>query len=395
MNTLRRKIYLYRFLDDFMLIYPLYAVMFADRGLSAGQIASLFIAWSTTSILLEIPTGGLADKFSRRKLLALGQAVRALGYLCWLFIPNYWGFLAGFILWGVGGAFSSGTYEAFLFDELKAAGQEKDYVRVLGKAASFSLVGNLIATALASAAILMGYGFVLAASASVTLLSGLVAWSLPEAKRQESTGEEGSEYFATIIKGVRQALTRPQLLKVILFFAFIGTVYGALEEYDSLFAADAQLPQFAIPLALAVLGLVSAIASYIAHRFHKANRLVIIGLLFVSGISLTTAGSLLGVPAMILLTSFVFFIRLLYVVFEGRLQFSTDDATRATVTSVSYFLMEVGNIIFYVVYGFIAQNRSNVGAFQIVGVAVIAASIVGIVLLPKKLLRKKALTTKQ
>jgi hypothetical protein len=57
--------------------------------------------------------------------------------------------------------------------------------------------------------------------------------------------------------------------------------------------------------------------------------------------------------------------------------------------------MEVGNIIFYVVYGFIAQNRSNVGAFQIVGVAVIAASIVGIVLLPKKLLRKKALTTKQ
>lgn len=395
MNSLTRKIYLFRFLDDFMLIYPLYAVMFADMGLNAGQIASLFIAWSTTSILLEIPTGGLADKFSRRKLLALGQSIRGLGYLMWFVMPNYWGFLAGFILWGVGGALSSGTYEAFLFDELKAAGQEKNYVRVLGKAASFSLIGNLVASLVSSFAIALGYGFILIASVVISVLSSVVAWTLPEAKRQESLGEEESQYLATIAKGVRQAFTRPQLLKVILFFTFIGTVYGALEEYDSLFAADAQIPQFAIPLAFAVLGVVSAIASYIAHRFHKASRTIIIGLLLVSGLSLTAAGSLVGVPAMILLTIFVFFIRLLYVVFEGRLQFNTDDTARATVTSVSYFLMEIGNIIFYVIYGFVAASRGNVGAFQIVGVAVIISALASAILLPKKLLRKKALTTKQ
>jgi hypothetical protein len=43
------KIYSYKFFDDLVLIYPLYAVMFADHGLSAMQIGVLLAVWTLSS----------------------------------------------------------------------------------------------------------------------------------------------------------------------------------------------------------------------------------------------------------------------------------------------------------------------------------------------------------
>lgn len=54
-NKIKSLFYTFSFFDEFILIYPLYAVMFADKGLSATQISTLFIVWSLTSFLLEVP----------------------------------------------------------------------------------------------------------------------------------------------------------------------------------------------------------------------------------------------------------------------------------------------------------------------------------------------------
>jgi hypothetical protein len=49
------RVYAFRFLDGFVLIYPLYTVMFAARGLSPSQVAATLMAWSVTGFLLQIP----------------------------------------------------------------------------------------------------------------------------------------------------------------------------------------------------------------------------------------------------------------------------------------------------------------------------------------------------
>ena len=59
------KIYAYKALDDLILIYPLYAVMFVDHGVSPSQLALLFAVWSAVGLALEVPSGVLADHFSR------------------------------------------------------------------------------------------------------------------------------------------------------------------------------------------------------------------------------------------------------------------------------------------------------------------------------------------
>ena len=99
--------------------------MFAEKGLSDGQISALFLIWSAVGIIAEVPTGAIADRFSRRGALAAGSVPAGLGYALWILLPGFPGYAAGFVLWGLGGALASGSLEALLYDGLKSSAQPR------------------------------------------------------------------------------------------------------------------------------------------------------------------------------------------------------------------------------------------------------------------------------
>ncbi|GAA3748561.1 MFS transporter [Plantactinospora mayteni] len=173
--------YLYAFLDDFVLLYPLYALLFTDTGLSVAQISSLFVIWSLTGIVLEVPSGVWADAVSRRLLLAGAPLLGAVGFGLWVAAPSYWVFALGFVLWGARGALQSGASEALLYDELDRLGLADRYGRVIGRASTVSLLGVLLAIAVATPVFAVGgYPAVGVASVLASLLCALVALALPE-----------------------------------------------------------------------------------------------------------------------------------------------------------------------------------------------------------------------
>jgi hypothetical protein len=63
------------------------------------------------SLVLNVPAEALADRVSRRALLAIGRLCRALAYALWTYAPSMLGFAAGFVLWGAGSALISGTFQ--------------------------------------------------------------------------------------------------------------------------------------------------------------------------------------------------------------------------------------------------------------------------------------------
>jgi MFS family permease len=188
-----------------VLLYPVYALLFADAGLSTGAISSLFAIWSIVAFLAEVPSGALADTWSRRHLYALGALLTGLGYALWIIWPAYPGFALGFVLWGIGGAFASGTLEALVYDELTAsadadagAGEPavraegvppsraelssggQAYARVMGRSGTVGILAMLAATLLATPAYAVGgYRLVGIASVAVVIVGGLLALRLP------------------------------------------------------------------------------------------------------------------------------------------------------------------------------------------------------------------------
>ncbi|MFD0774371.1 MFS transporter, partial [Streptomonospora algeriensis] len=114
--------YGYAFLEDLVLLYPVYALLFADTGLDPAQISSLFVLWSVTAIVLEVPSGVLADLCSRRLLVALAPLFSGAGFALWTLTPGYAAFAAGFVVWGTGSAMRSGALEALVYSELAHIG---------------------------------------------------------------------------------------------------------------------------------------------------------------------------------------------------------------------------------------------------------------------------------
>src|SRR5688500_3590531 len=196
-------LYTYAFLDDLVLLYPLYAPLFIDAGRSVWQISTLFACWSVTGIVLEVPSGALADAVSRRLLLWIGPLLTAVGFALWVGAPSYWAFALGFVLWGAKGALSSGALEALVFEELERVGAADRYGRITGRAKAAGTVGVVLAIAAASPVLAVGgYPAVGAASVAACLLTAAVAATFPERRggAQRETDESDELGWAAALR---------------------------------------------------------------------------------------------------------------------------------------------------------------------------------------------------
>lgn len=367
------KIYVYTFFADFVLIYPLYAVMFSDSGMEPWQIATLLSVWSITAFLLEVPSGVLADKFSRKNILFVGQFIRTFAFITWFLFPNFVGFLIGFVLWGIECAFRSGTYEALLYDELKQFGKEEQFTKIYGRTRTLSFIAILSASVLASPATLLGYPFILILSSISVFIAGLIIVCLPKANKTEATHEK--EYFSILKKGLGDVFENAIVFKLLFFTSLAFAFGGALEEFYSIFADRAGLPAYGIGIFIALITGMEGLASFISYRFEKLKMAWFYFLFIFSGLLLLLAGYFFTVPALVLIILFALPNGIVQTVFESKLQHAIPSETRATISSVKGLFLETKALVIYFAVGFIAQNSDYHNALIVFGIVMMLVGL--------------------
>ena len=342
-----------------MLFYPVYALLFADAGLSTAQISTLFVIWSVVSFVFEVPSGAWADAWSRRRLYALGAFLTAAGYASWTLWPAYAGFALGFVLWGLGGALCSGTLEALLYDEL---GDGPSYARVAGRGGTVAILAMLAATVLASPVFAFGgYLLVGAFSVAVPAVGGFLALGFHEGRREatepnateqnnETEPEQPAGYLATLRAGIGEALSTRRVAWAVLIAALVPG-FTALDEYLPLLSRAAGAPTAVVPLLYALPALAMAGGSALAGRWSaiSAPRL---GAALAAAAVLLAGGALCGRLVGMLPIALAFgVLQFAIIVTETRLQESITGAARATVLSVAGFASEVFAVLLYAMFG--------------------------------------------
>jgi MFS family permease len=344
-------------------------VLFARHGLSAAQISLLFVVWSVVGFVLEVPTGALADRFSRRHLLALAQVIRAAGYLVWWLAPSFEGFAVGFVLWGVEGATTSGAFQALVYDELRSTGEADGYARVMGRGEACSSGGAVVGSLVAAAAIPLGFGVLLVASSVVCLAAAAIVLSFPPAPAGQP-GPDGP-YLAVLRDGIREAISRRPLLGFVLFSgAVVG--FGAVEEFYALVLHDTGLSRAGISLWHAAFFVVAVAGSLLAHRVSRVSWHRLAAIAVVMGVTLVTAARVPSAAVPFALLTFQGVYALEYVALDARLQAMVTSRARATVTSVQGFVTEVAAITTFLGFGVVASATSHRTATGVVGGALVA-----------------------
>jgi MFS family permease len=321
-------------------LYPLYALLFDDTGLSDGEISGLFALWSAVGIATEVPSGALADRFGRRNALVVGALLQAVGYVAWTALPGLPGFAVGFVLWGLGGALASGAQEALLHDGLAAVGAAEQYARVQGWVRAAGLLAQVPAAGAATVLFAAG-GYPAAGWVSVAACVGTAALAsrLPDVAVDGDDPEDES-YLATLRAGVTEVARHRAVRGAVLAF---GLLYGldAFEEYFALVARALGVTTVLVPSALLVIPLVGALGAALGGRANRVGSWGLAGLLLAGAGALAVA---VAVPHPIALAGVALFYglyRTVLVVADARLQERIEGPARATVTSVANLVAEL------------------------------------------------------
>lgn len=83
------KFYIYKLFTLMGFIIPFIAIMLDRNGLTATQIAICIMAQQAVQFITEIPSGVLADRYSRRNVLIASQLVTVGAYAFWLAIKGF------------------------------------------------------------------------------------------------------------------------------------------------------------------------------------------------------------------------------------------------------------------------------------------------------------------
>ncbi len=117
--------------------YPVFTILFLDFGLTLNQFALLNAVWAATIVLMEVPSGALADIVGRKRLLVFTGILMIfeISVLCIVPIGNanflFVVFLVNRVLSGTAEAAASGADEALAYDTLKSEGNVADWNKVL------------------------------------------------------------------------------------------------------------------------------------------------------------------------------------------------------------------------------------------------------------------------
>lgn len=203
-------------------------------GLNPLQLVLIGTTLEATAFLMEIPTGIVADVYSRRLSVILGFALLGLGFIVEGSLPWFETLVAAQVIMGVGYTFLSGATSAWIVDEIGQARASAAFLRASQAAQIAGFVGILVSVALASislqAAIAAGGLLLVALAAALTLF-------MPEAgfsRRAASEGGSWSAFFSTFRQGVKLVRSRHMLMVIML----VTAIHGAFTEgFDRLWTA--------------------------------------------------------------------------------------------------------------------------------------------------------------
>lgn len=142
----------FRLLFNCRFYYPIFTILFLDLGLSIGEFAALNVIWAITIVLLEVPSGALADQFGRRRLVVIAGwlMVAEMSVLCLMPVGNHdmvlWLFVLNRVLSGAAEACASGADEALAYDSLPEAERTSLWPKVMSKLSRAMAIGFIISS---------------------------------------------------------------------------------------------------------------------------------------------------------------------------------------------------------------------------------------------------------
>lgn len=338
-----------------------------DLGLTLEQYALLNVIWAGTIILLEIPSGALADVIGRKRVVVLASLLMVAEMVVFAFAPRgdwmFWFLVLNRFLSGAAEACASGADEALAYDSLSGDDRHSTWPRVLESLMRWKSAGFFIA--MVAGAALFDANLVTSltewtgwepasgdtvrwpvyATLATSLLCLAVAINFRESPRQTADDRNAlRRAWSNILEGAVHVFTSRQILFLLLGALLIDSFVRIFLTFASNYYRLIDLPPFVngiLGSALALLGFAAAplAKKMVARRSVATNFIATASLAFVGLVGTALAWPIWGawvlVPLGLAMSLLQFFT-------SNYLNKWTDSHVRATVLSFRGMAFNLG-----------------------------------------------------
>ncbi|MEN8209221.1 MAG: MFS transporter [Candidatus Fermentibacteria bacterium] len=149
----------YGFLKNLRFFEPFIILYFREAGFSFLDIGILFAIRETATVLLEVPTGLVADVGGRKISMVFSMAAYIVSFLTFFFFPSYAAAAGAMVLFACGEAFRTGTHKAMILEYLSLTGQEEWKPDYYGATRAASKLGSALNALIAAALVFLSGSF--------------------------------------------------------------------------------------------------------------------------------------------------------------------------------------------------------------------------------------------
>ena len=368
-------LYLSSWILGFNLWAPIEKLFLKHIGFTAGTVGLLAATYAAIVPFLEIPSGILADRWSRRGILMIANAALGASALVGGLSRNVPTYLLAALLLGVYFAMHSGTVDSIVYDVLiEESGHSDGFERFLGRVQVGESVA-LVVSALAAGAIAQVWSprityfltipFVVA---SIVVLAWLRE---PQLHRSEDTEPLRTQVAMTY----RTFIDARQLRPIIFALVLTGVLLQSLLEFGPLWMVAIGAPAVLFGPQWASLMSALGLGGFLAGRIPTCEKslAVVVFAMLASGVVLATSGNaILVIGAQVVLA--VLLVATSTVAMRG-LHDQIPSSRRAGVSSGVGTLTWMTFLPFSLAFGLLTQKAGiHVAAWMVVGLIALAGA---------------------
>lgn len=240
-------------------------------GLTPLQLVLVGTTLEISAFVFEVPTGIVADVYSRRLSIIIGYLLMGLGFLVEGLFPFFLPILLAQVIWGLGYTFTSGATQAWISDEVGEETANKLFLRATRVGLTASLLGMGLAMLIGANNVALPIQF---GAIGVIAIGFILIFIMPETGFKPASKEDRNTWqhmWHTFNEGLKSVRARPRLITIL----GVGLFYGLYSEgFDRLWVKHL-LDNFDIPIIFgnnqvaffAVLRIAGSILTILAIRF--------------------------------------------------------------------------------------------------------------------------------
>jgi len=370
-----RRYFLFKAVTSFSLWIPFWT-LWANRYLESLFLLTIVDAafWSTM-ICFQLPAGLLGDKYGRKLMLFIGEAMFAAGVLAFGLSTEFWEFLVSNILWAIGVCFIVSGDTPFLYDTLLELKRSGEFIGVMAKA--WAVAAVMSAAACVTGGVIVQYilpdrlDLTLIISAFVGLTGSFTVLLLREPKVDRT---KFGSFKIQLTVGWNHVKTSRAIIVLIAFQIIVEIALYVMAIFRSVYMNDdLNLNYFYIGLFIGAFtivgGVVATQAGKIERRLGEKSSLLFILLSIVGSFGIVF---LVKSPEAIVIQFMIYSVSILVgPITNGYINQRVDSQHRSTVVSIGTLLFTLVLAPVEMGFGFLATAWGTRESLLILALAIL------------------------